>query len=220
MFMLIVFGFTVPDRSGLFRILVPPVSKSFPELVCSKLGNKMHKSNKNREIFHQTSMYRTILLIFVLGSLGVNSLHIKGTFRSTEFFRFFAKFGFQQTNLHDKVNTQGYIYGNITSTDNVTTDLTFVVVDSEYFLEFYGNRSLHPRTQACNAMFNKIDTIAWDYTCNPQGGEDFLRKIPCPQGKLCVDEDQPRRVVSGYQFTYAVQDTRQPRYFMFNDFSF
>ena len=24
MFMLIVFGFTVPDRSGLFRILVPP----------------------------------------------------------------------------------------------------------------------------------------------------------------------------------------------------
>lgn len=150
----------------------------------------------------------TILVIFIAHSHG---LHLKGTWRSRDFFTFLAKFGFQQTNMHDKSNTQGYIYGNITSKQNVTHSLTFVVVDSEYFLEFYGNRSVRPRTKACPAMFTKIDTIAWDQTCNVGGKEDFLRRIPCPRDELCVDEDKPDWVITGFQFTYRVQDTSQPR---------
>ncbi len=162
------------------------------------------------------SLFRTLLWAYLLELTLVNSLHLKGSWRSRDFFRFLSKFGFQQTNLHDKVNTQGYIYGNITSPaySNLTTDLTFVVVDSEYFLEYYSNRTVIPHAKACPAMFSKIDTIAWDYPCNPDGREDFLRKIPCPHGQLCVDEDMPKRVVDGYQFTYAVQDTTQPRYFL------
>ncbi len=154
----------------------------------------------------------SIILCMLLLESCVSCLHLQGTWHSGEFFKFLAKFGFQKTSEHDKLNTQGYIYGNITSSVNSTAELTLVVVDSEYFLHFYGNRSVLPRSNACAAMFGKIEHIAWDYTCNPTGKEDFVRKIPCPIGKLCADEDTPKRVVPGYQFTYAVQDTNQPRW--------
>ena len=151
-----------------------------------------------------------ILLIFTL-MLPTNSLHIRGKFESKHFFKFMDRFGFQQTDMHDKSNTQGYIYGNITTESNSTHSMTFVVVDSEYFLEYYDNRSVTPRSDACRNMFRKIDTIAWDSTCNQDGKEDFLRKVPCPKNELCVDEDTPKWVIPGYQFTYRVQDTSQPR---------
>ncbi|XP_074659967.1 integral membrane protein GPR180-like [Tubulanus polymorphus] len=144
------------------------------------------------------------------------SLHLSGTWHSSNFFLFLAKFGFQKTDLNNKVNTQGYIYGNITlnsaSEKNIPADLTLVVVDSEYFIEFFSNSTATPRTKACASMFKKIDLIAWDVYCKPNNPEDFLRRIPCPKGELCIDEDSPSRVVGGYQFTYSVQDTNQPRF--------
>ncbi len=159
------------------------------------------------------SVLKTTVILLICSSIFVDSLHIQGSWHSRDFFKFLAKFGFQKTNEHDKLNTQGYIYGNITTKDNFTTDITFVVVDSEYFLQYYGNRSVQPRTEACPSMFGKINNIAWDYPCNTAGREDFLRKVPCPHGKLCVDEETtPERVVPGHQFTYAVQDINQPRY--------
>lgn len=143
----------------------------------------------------------------------VNCLHLKGTWRtSEEFLHLLAKFGFQRTNQHDRTNTQGHIFGNITSTANVTSPVTFVVVDKTYFGEYYENKSLQLKNEACAAMFKKIDSIAYDATCHPNNIEDFLRRIPCPKGKYCVDEDQPQFIVPGYQFTYGVQDINQPRF--------
>ena len=151
------------------------------------------------------------LFIFVNTFGTVLPLHLKGTWKNDQFYFFLAKFGFQQTDMHDTVNTQGYIYGNVTSKSHPSTPLTLTVVDSEYFLQYYGNRSRTPLNKACSSMFNKIKTIAWDPKCYRDGREDFTRRIPCPVGKLCFDEDNPNHVVKGYQFTYAVEDTRQPR---------
>jgi hypothetical protein len=159
----------------------------------------------------QLQILKILLYILVLTNIQINGLHLRGTWKSGDFYLFLSKFGFQKTDMHDRVNTQGYIYGNITSKDNVTTDLALVVVDSEYFLEFFGNSSVMPRTKACPLMLKKVDTIAWDVDCNRGGQEDFIRKIPCPVGKLCVDEDTPSHVVKGHQFTFSVQDTSQPR---------
>ncbi len=162
-------------------------------------------------------LYCVILCLF-FQETRVLSLHLQGTWRSGDFFKFLAKFGFQKTSEHDKLNTQGYVYGNITTNANYSSELSLVFVDSEYFLHFYGNRSVQPRSNACPVMFKKIETIAWDYTCNPTGHEDFLRRIPCPTGQLCVDEDipnAPKRVVPGYQFTYVVQEPTQPRLVLF-----
>ncbi|GAB6024907.1 hypothetical protein CHUAL_010013 [Chamberlinius hualienensis] len=145
----------------------------------------------------------------------VSGLHTKGTWSTNEnFFKFLVKFGFQRTNQHDRSNTQGYIFGNITSSSNLTHSVTFVVVDKGYFTEYYGNRTLYKEDmdKTCQQMFQKIDTIAYDAQCHRNNIEDFLRKIPCPENGLCVDEDQPQRVVSGFQFTYGVQDINQPRF--------
>lgn len=135
-------------------------------------------------------------------------LHLKGTWRTTTFYKFLAKFGFQKTDPGLLDDTQGFVYGNVTSNSKINSFFTLVLVDSEYFMEFYGNQSLE---RNCKKMFQKIDTIAYDNPCNGHGTEDFLRQIPCPKGKLCADEDNPDNVLSGYQLTYRVQNSAHPR---------
>lgn len=154
-----------------------------------------------------------VLVVFTFGFESYG-LHLSGSWNSNDFYVFLAKFGFQKTDPKELEKTQGFIYGNITArrkNDNRTNLMTLVVVDSEYFLEFYGNSTL-PAAHACPVMFNKLDTIAFDFICKPNGMEDFLRKIPCPNNKLCVDEDDPHNVVPGFQFTYKVRDVQRPRF--------
>ena len=143
------------------------------------------------------------------------ALHVSGQWHANEFFNFLGKFGFERTNDEDLLGTLGYIYGNVTSQQNVTGQMALVVLDSEYFTEFFGNRLL-PRANACSAMFEKISAIMWDEGCNGDGYEDFMRRIPCTANKLCADEmNEPANVIPGYQFTYSVRDTNQPRYATF-----
>jgi len=153
------------------------------------------------------------LIIVLMASLlhTTGALHVSGLWHSDEFFKFLGKFGFQQTNKQDLTGTQGYIYGNVTSQLNITGQIALVVLDSEYFTEFFGNRMLR-RAKACPAMFEKIDKIMWDERCNKDGYEDFLRVIPCRTNELCKEErSDPSEVIAGHQFTYHVRDTYQPR---------
>ena len=140
------------------------------------------------------------------------ALHLSGQWNSSEFFSFLGKFGFQQTDKQDVTGTQGYIYGNVTSEQNVTGQMALVVLDSEYFTEFFGNRRLK-RSEACPAMFQKVDAILWDERCNAHASMDFLRRIPCKRNELCDEEtNDPPQVIPGYQFTYYIQDKIQPRF--------
>ncbi|TGZ54773.1 hypothetical protein CRM22_010554 [Opisthorchis felineus] len=66
--------------------------------------------------------------------------------------------------------------------------------------------------ERCRRMFSKIDAIAWHKTCAPNGQMDLIRAVPCSAGKLCAEEDNSARVITNSQFTYTVQDLRQPRY--------
>ncbi|GFS11675.1 integral membrane protein GPR180-like [Elysia marginata] len=154
-----------------------------------------------------------LLIVCTFGSTSYG-LHLSGSWNSKDFYVFLAKFGFQKTDPKELEKTQGFIFGNVTTRDrhdNRTNLMTLVVVDSEYFLEFYGNSTL-PAQHACPVMFNKLDTIAFDYICKPNGMEDFLRKVPCPRNSFCADEDDPHNVVSGFQFTYKVRDVQRPRF--------
>ena len=144
-----------------------------------------------------------------------HALHVHGKWQTGEFFHFVAKFGFQKTDMKDQDKTQGYIYGNITSATGQNlknTKVTLAVLDRGYFLEYYGNSTVVQRDLACTSMFNKINPIAYDSQCNDVGTEDFLRKVPCPIGKICADEDKPENVVQNFQFTYVIQDLSQPRF--------
>jgi Rhodopsin-like GPCR transmembrane domain len=90
--------------------------------------------------------------------------------------------------------------------------LTLVVLDKFNFLDFYSNRTVANKEEACQKMFDKLQRSAYDTSCNVHGRGDYLRKIPCPKGQLCVDEDEPKNTVPGSQFTYIISDLVQPRF--------
>lgn len=136
--------------------------------------------------------------------------HIVGTWNSSDFFKFLFKFGFQRTVQLNQKDSYGYIFGNITANLTSSQYVTLAVLDRGYFLQYYGNRTVSNKDEACARMFSRINSVAFDSKCNKKGG-DFLRSVPCPKGGLCLEEDEPWDVIKGHQFTYAIQDLTQPR---------
>ena len=53
--------------------------------------------------------------------------------------------------------------------------VTLAVLDRGFFLEYYGNRSLFDKGRACNRMFRRVSTAAYDAVCQNEGQQDFLR---------------------------------------------
>ncbi|XP_052888641.1 integral membrane protein GPR180 [Anopheles moucheti] len=158
----------------------------------------------------------TIWMVVAGGFPAVKTAHLSGTFEVDEFFRFLHKFGFQKTEKHSQKDTEwdtfGYIYGNITSKVNFTVPVTLAVLDKRSFLEYYANRNDYDRDVACQRMFEKLDKIVYSRACNPHAEADYLRRIPCEKGKLCVDEDTRENVVPGSQFTFVISDPNVPRF--------
>jgi hypothetical protein len=157
-----------------------------------------------------------------------NGLHLKGTFKTNEFFKFITRFGIQSTDVHNVLETRGYIYGNITLVDSTDSNFnrsdihnykfphnSFVmltVMDYNYFIDYYNNRRLSPKSVACPIMFSNIKKIAFFYECNENNTEDFIRRVPCERNKLCIDEDNENNVIKNYQFTFKIQDNNQARF--------
>lgn len=161
-------------------------------------------------------------LFFFTIWLSSNGLHLKGTFKTDDFFKFLTRFGIQSTNTIDKNATRGFIYGNISLVEGVNIDKTkslprnlqimLTLMDLNFFTEYYKNRRIRPRSEACNKMFRDLDTSAFFFGCNERGKLDFIRHIPCFTNELCNDEDKKQNVIPGYQFTYKIQDINQPRF--------
>ena len=148
--------------------------------------------------------------LFCCQILSANCLHVKRKFHSKDFFSFISRFGFQRTYPNSISDTLGYIYGNITIDKPLLSRYALVVVDSDYFLDFFSNRTIVPQNYACNLMFNRLSTKAWDRKCNVNGEEDFVRFVPCSRHEICEDETEDF-VLPGYQFTFRVSNTEQPR---------
>lgn len=155
-----------------------------------------------------------IFVIIVLCYQFGQCTHLKGTFHSNEFFKFLIKFGFQKTDFHQPEATHGYIFGNITSRQHFDVPITFAVLDRSYFLDYYRNwinYGKYDKNKLCKRMFKQIKSSAFDPKCSGNG-TDLLRRIPCPKGKLCPDEDNPWNVVKNHQFTYVLQDFKHPSF--------
>lgn len=156
-------------------------------------------------------VFYLLALVIILPQLN-SATRITGTYKTDEFFRFLNKFGFQKTDKHSQKDSFGYIFGNITSNDDLKNHfVTLTVLDKYNFMEFYENRTVKDHDVACQTMFAKIERTAFDANCNPNAKGDYLRKIPCKNGGLCADEDTPNNVVPGSQFTYVISDLKQPR---------
>jgi hypothetical protein len=61
-------------------------------------------------------------------------------------------------------------------------------------------------------MFARLNYTAFDRKCNNDGKGDFLRRIPCKKGEICEDEDSPKNLIYGSQFTYVISNVNQPRF--------
>lgn len=156
-------------------------------------------------------LMKIIILAFCSLFIHVSSTHIKGEFTTDTFFKFLVKFGFQKTDLHFHKETYGYIFGNLTSKETFKYPITFAVLDRPHFLHYYKSRDIFDKEVACQVMFQHLNGSAYHPKCNALG-QDLFRRIPCPIGKLCVDEDTPWNVIKNNQFTYVIQNNGQPRY--------
>uniref|UniRef100_A0A1A9UF76 GPR180/TMEM145 transmembrane domain-containing protein n=1 Tax=Glossina austeni TaxID=7395 RepID=A0A1A9UF76_GLOAU len=155
-----------------------------------------------------------ISLLLCSGLSTSSATHLRGSFDTQDFFKFLIKFGFQKAESHRPRDSFGYIYGNITAYQAFPQPITLAVLDKSTFVDFYSNRSasIFDREMACRRMFQRIQVLAYDVDCNSHGKRDFLRRIPCPHGHLCEDEDAPGNVVPGNQFTYVISEVSQPRF--------
>nr|CDS29727.1 hypothetical protein HmN_000247200 [Hymenolepis microstoma] len=176
-----------------------------------------------------------LLLILLLFCRNANALHLSGVWSTDKVYTFLARFAFQKTSVAEIEGTRGYIFGNISSLDysfNSSSRMppaTLVIVDGEYVTDLYGNASRpvqlfsestngshfnlwQAETARCQAMFSRINTLAWHRKCSPKAKMDFLRQAPCTTGGLCSEEEEPSRVQPLSQFTFTVQDRRQPRF--------
>lgn len=157
-----------------------------------------------------------ISMIFLLQTSLCDTARIQGQFQTEDFFKFIMKFGFQRLESHSASSSQdslgmGYIFGNITSRFNFSQSVTLAVLDKRNFEDYYRAQHNFPKDLACQKMFSRLKDIAYESHCTPHGRKDYLRKVPCPVGQLCVDEDSISNVVPGNQFTYVISDLRQPR---------
>ncbi|CAH2207655.1 jg18119, partial [Pararge aegeria aegeria] len=150
-----------------------------------------------------------LILLFSSVLFTATATHVKGEFTTQDFFKFLVKFGFQKTDIHFQKETYGYIFGNITSNENFKYPVTFAVLDRPHFLHYYKSRDISDKESACQVMFQHLNGSAYHPKCNVNG-QDLFRRIPCPEGKLCVDEDTSWNVVKHNQFTYVIQNNGQP----------
>ena len=161
--------------------------------------------------------------IFLLAVDQCATLHLTGTFNTKDFFKFIGRFGIQSTDVHDQLDTRGYIYGNITllSIDSGNGEskplprnslMMLTVMDYNYFINYYKNRLVVPRSAACPMMFETIKKAAFFFECAENNTQDFIRRVPCPSGRLCLDEDNEQNVIAGNQFTFKIQDFNQARF--------
>ena len=168
-------------------------------------------------------VYLTLLLLMNC----TNSIHLTGTFNTNDFFLFITRFGMQSTDLHEMhYDTNGYIYGNISlvSVNNLNISLSkgdelpqerlimLTVMDYNYFIDYYNKRRIVPASVACPMMFENIEKTAYFFECNENGHQDFVRRVPCPANKPCIDEDNHKNLIPGYQFKFKIHDSNQARF--------
>ncbi|KAM3181168.1 hypothetical protein ACTXT7_014885 [Hymenolepis weldensis] len=162
------------------------------------------------------------LLLFqvLLFYYNADALHISGVWSTDKVYTFLARFAFQKTSVAEIEGTR--------DSSTRMPPATLVIVDGEYVTDLYGNASRpvqlfsessngshfnlwQAETARCQAMFSRINVLAWHRKCSPKAKMDFLRQAPCTTGGLCSEEEEPSRVQPHSQFTFTVQDRRQPR---------
>ncbi|XP_002739236.1 integral membrane protein GPR180-like [Saccoglossus kowalevskii] len=178
------------------------------------------RRRRNFSLANKHSVHAAVSTLFVLCLCFGHpcyAKHVKGKYKTDEFYKFITKFAFQETDPEERIATAGYIFGNITleSSGIIESDLKFVALDQEYWADYSEQVNILPERQACIDMFRYIGKVAYDRKCLQNATLDLTRTVPCPKRGLCLDEygrSKGRDVIPGYQFTIRVEDFKSPRF--------
>ncbi|CEF71445.1 Intimal thickness related receptor, IRP domain-containing protein [Strongyloides ratti] len=161
-------------------------------------------------------LYQLIILYYYISqTIGIR---VTGEWIPTkEPLKFIAKFGFQQLDPLDIPNSMGFVYGNIT-----TKDILQKTNNSEYLLAIIPETKIKPFINTieykidnnfCQNILKDISMIAFHSRCFNNGSRgDIFRWVPCSKDKLCIDEDDPKKVLPNYQMTFRIQEPVTPEY--------
>ncbi|KAK6044042.1 hypothetical protein COOONC_18453 [Cooperia oncophora] len=65
----------------------------------------------------------------------------------------------------------------------------------------------------CGTMMQNLSKVGFDLRCFSSGHRgDIFRRIPCPKGQLCREEDDPRVVVPKCQLTMQIEEPSTAEY--------
>uniref|UniRef100_A0A0R3RVS8 GpcrRhopsn4 domain-containing protein n=1 Tax=Elaeophora elaphi TaxID=1147741 RepID=A0A0R3RVS8_9BILA len=159
---------------------------------------------------HSLSHILLFKLIYYFILQRSQALRIVGTWSSrSNRFSVLAKFGFQQIDPLDTVHSRGFVYGNVSSEIVNGARGVLLIVPRTLINGFLDKTA---REQPCDSLLQNISSLAFETKCFPNGKGDVMRWIPCPTGKLCVEEDMPEKVVNGSQMTLRIEEPSTPQY--------
>ncbi|VBB29258.1 unnamed protein product [Acanthocheilonema viteae] len=146
----------------------------------------------------------------VLPPIQSQAVRIVGTWSSrNNRFSILAKFGFQQIDPLDVEHSRGFVYGNVSS-EIVNGARGVLLIVPRTLINGFLNKTA--REQSCDFLLQNISSVAFETKCFPNGKGDVMRWIPCPVGKLCIEEDMPGKVVNGSQMTLRIEEPSTPQY--------
>uniref|UniRef100_A0A0N5A3C2 GpcrRhopsn4 domain-containing protein n=1 Tax=Parastrongyloides trichosuri TaxID=131310 RepID=A0A0N5A3C2_PARTI len=157
-----------------------------------------------------------LLIIVSFNTLYVNCIRVTGEWiPKNEPLKFITKFGFQQLNPLDVPNSMGFVYGNITTKETLQqlNGHYLLAIIPETKINGFLRKEIKRDNLFCGELLKDLTKIAFDSRCFNNGSRgDIFRWIPCPINKLCVDEDDPGKVLPNYQMTFRIQEPVTPEY--------
>ncbi|KAL3981831.1 Rhodopsin-like GPCR transmembrane domain family protein [Acanthocheilonema viteae] len=160
--------------------------------------------------FHSLSYILLFELIYYIIPQRSQAVRIVGTWSSrNNRFSILAKFGFQQIDPLDVEHSRGFVYGNVSS-EIVNGARGVLLIVPRTLINGFLNKTA--REQSCDFLLQNISSVAFETKCFPNGKGDVMRWIPCPVGKLCIEEDMPGKVVNGSQMTLRIEEPSTPQY--------
>ncbi|EYC26565.1 hypothetical protein Y032_0010g1222 [Ancylostoma ceylanicum] len=153
-----------------------------------------------------------IIISFLLTAFA-DAVHVTGKWNTGyERVKVITKFGFQQTSALDRENTRGFVFGNVTSRslDNSSRPFLFALVPQTLIGSFHSDSKY---AMSCGLMMQNISKLGFESRCFANGKRgDIFRWIPCTEGQLCREEDDPRVVVPGFQMTMQIEEPSTAEY--------
>lgn len=120
-----------------------------------------------------------------------------------------ASFAFDKTDIHHLDQTNGYIFGNLTSDSDSDSKTypwaTLVLIERAAFTDVrtFVEQQRPSDEGFCSGLFELIDSSA---DCAANASSHHLRLVPCVKGSKCPEDERSTSTLPDKQFTIIVNN--------------